>query len=101
MSNLNFTTIQEINQILTIYRTCISEPFHHNPIILPHGLTAEELSELESVYYTLTLMLYDLRMGDLEKKRIYGNMHDFIKSKYLLTKWLTVTQEFLIPINRN
>ncbi len=86
MSNFNFTSIREFNQILTIYRTCISEPFHHNPITLPHGLSAEELSELESVYYTLTLILYDLRMGNLEKKRIYGNMQDFIESKYPLTK---------------
>lgn len=85
MSNLDFTTIREINQILTLYRTCISEPFHYNPITLPHGLSAEELSELESVYYTLTLILYDLRMGDLEKNRIYGNVHDYTESKYPLT----------------
>jgi len=89
--NLDFTTIQKVDQILTIFRTCISEPFHHNPITLPHGLSDEELLELESVYYTLTLILYDVHMGDLEKKRIYGNMHNFIKSKHVLTKWLTVT----------
>lgn len=91
MLNLDFTTIQKVDQILTIFRTCISEPFHHNPITLPHGLSDEELLELESVYYTLTLILYDVHMGDLEKKRIYGNMHNFIKSKHVLTKWLTVT----------
>lgn len=71
VANLDFTTIQKVDQILTIFRTCISEPFHHNPITLPHGLSDEELNELESVYYTLTLILYDLHMGDLEKKRIY------------------------------
>lgn len=98
MLNLDFTTIQKVDQVLTIFRTCISEPFHHNPITLPHGLSDEELLELESVYYTLTLILYDVHMGDLEKKRIYGNMHNFIKSKHVLTKWLTVTQEFLFNI---
>ena len=95
MPSFDFTTIQKLDQLLTVFRTCISEPFHHNPITLPHGLSDEELNELESVYYTLTLILYDIHMGDLEKKRIYGNIHNFIKSNHVLTKWLAVTREFL------
>lgn len=72
VSNLDLTTIQKFNQILTIYRTCWSEPFRHNPITLPHGLSTEEIQELESVYFTLTLILNDISMGNLEKKRIYS-----------------------------
>jgi len=96
--NLDFSTIQKVNQLLTIFRTCNSEPFHHHPLTLPHGLSDEELNELESVYYTLSLILYDFRMGDLEKNRIYGNILDYVKSKHVLSKWLTVTQEFMFNI---
>lgn len=95
MSNLDFTIIQKVNQMLTVFRTCNSEPFRHNSITLHHGLSAEELNELESIYYTLTLILYDCRIGDLEKKRIYGYKHNFIKSKHVFAKWLDITQEVL------
>jgi len=98
MPIFDFTTIQKVDQLLTIFRTCISEPFRHNPITLPRGLSDEELIELESVYYTLSLILYDFHVGDLEKKRIYGDIDNFVKSKHVLTKWLTVTQEFLFKV---
>ena len=73
MKNLDFETIQKLNQALTIYRTCWSDPFRHNPITLPHGLSAEEIQELESVNYTLTLILNDLSKGNLEMNRIYSS----------------------------
>ncbi|HWQ43684.1 MAG TPA: hypothetical protein VN456_16850, partial [Desulfosporosinus sp.] len=77
MPIFDFNTIQKVDQLLTIFRTCISEPFRHNPLTRPHGLSDEELMELESVYYTLTLILYDFHMGDLERKRIHGNIDNF------------------------
>jgi len=98
VSNMDFNTIHKADQMLTIFRTCNSQPFQQNPITLPHGLSEEELLELESVYYTLTLILYDVHMGNLEKKRLYGNMNNFIRSKHVLTKWFAVTQTYLTSI---